>query len=471
MPSQEDVEDQQELLAINRRNLHLYLKQRDQQGGLHTTAVVVNSIIEARTNIKRIKSTLRAWSIRVDDLPDDDEVVSAPYMPAVSATAHTVNTTPQTPKRFNIKEAIVVAATIIACVAAVIVVPEVRSILGLDKPNTPTAGAITDTSSSSGAPSQPATNISLPTSQSLAVVPTNAALAPTILPTAPTVVPTSPSAVDATAIPPQATANSEIGNSTSESKIAVDQSVVIKPNDFLVKIISVETLSTGTMRWNFEFQNNAQEIRRVIINPQISYISDDLGKRYSMTSPLFDEKYEPGIRVERNIEFEAPQQGANILTLHVLVNYFSVVFPNPTFRLSISTDPAASTAPTSVPDNVRFIEVNQPIKSSIDNFNTVLRSAEVLPTGTIRWNFDFWNKTAETRRIIINPKISYIVDDQGKRYAMVSDKLDIRFEAGIRGEYSIEFESPAPDAKTLILHMMVDYFSVVYPQPTFRLQL
>src|SRR5262245_31938092 len=78
MPSQDDINHQQELLAIHRRNLAHYLGQQAQLGKAVTPLGILNGILEERANIKRIKGILRGWGVAVDDHPDDELTVAAP---------------------------------------------------------------------------------------------------------------------------------------------------------------------------------------------------------------------------------------------------------------------------------------------------------------------------------------------------------------------------------------------------------
>ncbi len=69
--SEEEINDQQELLAINRRNLMLYLKQKATLGDTYVLPSVMNGIYEARAKIQRIKQILRGMDVVIEDLPDD----------------------------------------------------------------------------------------------------------------------------------------------------------------------------------------------------------------------------------------------------------------------------------------------------------------------------------------------------------------------------------------------------------------
>ena len=71
--TQEQIDDQHDLLASHRRTLAIYLKQQAQLGSAYAPPGVANGIREARQAIKRVKATLRGWGQAVDDHPDDVE--------------------------------------------------------------------------------------------------------------------------------------------------------------------------------------------------------------------------------------------------------------------------------------------------------------------------------------------------------------------------------------------------------------
>ncbi|WP_172450796.1 VWA domain-containing protein [Candidatus Chloroploca asiatica] len=72
MPSQEDIEIQQERLQLYRRTLAHYLRQQAELGSAYIPPGITNGILDARRNIHQIKNTLRSWNIILDDHPDDD---------------------------------------------------------------------------------------------------------------------------------------------------------------------------------------------------------------------------------------------------------------------------------------------------------------------------------------------------------------------------------------------------------------
>jgi hypothetical protein len=81
MPTQEDIAHQQELLAAHRRTLAQYLKQQALISELFTPPAIAHGIDEARANIRRVKSTLHAWDIPIEDLPDDEAQTATPPAP------------------------------------------------------------------------------------------------------------------------------------------------------------------------------------------------------------------------------------------------------------------------------------------------------------------------------------------------------------------------------------------------------
>jgi hypothetical protein len=72
MPDQDQIEQQQKLLAAHRRTLAHYLEQEAVHGKGHVPPAVAAGIAEARSQIKRAKSILREWGVGVEDYPDDE---------------------------------------------------------------------------------------------------------------------------------------------------------------------------------------------------------------------------------------------------------------------------------------------------------------------------------------------------------------------------------------------------------------
>jgi hypothetical protein len=95
MPTINDIQQQQNLLATYRRTLSIQLQQRAALGAAYTPPGIINGIIEARENIRSIKGVLRGWSASVDDDPLDEELpvlsASATLAPPTSQGSPTIN--------------------------------------------------------------------------------------------------------------------------------------------------------------------------------------------------------------------------------------------------------------------------------------------------------------------------------------------------------------------------------------------
>jgi hypothetical protein len=124
MATNEEVQEQQVLLANHRRTLSVYLRNQAQMG-VHVAPHVVHGMLEAREQIARIKATLRQWGVAVDDHPGD--VASA------STIDDTMGVLPVARSQHRINPQIVVA--LIAAAATII-----GALIGLIKINSPANG-------------------------------------------------------------------------------------------------------------------------------------------------------------------------------------------------------------------------------------------------------------------------------------------------------------------------------------------
>jgi hypothetical protein len=78
MLSQEDIDEQLELLRIYRWSLQHYLKQQAMFGPAYVPLHIAFSIDDARDNIGRIKTKLRNWGQTIEDLAGDEAPVAQP---------------------------------------------------------------------------------------------------------------------------------------------------------------------------------------------------------------------------------------------------------------------------------------------------------------------------------------------------------------------------------------------------------
>jgi hypothetical protein len=78
MLSDDEITEQQQLLAAHRRTLAIYLQQQAEIGRAYSPPSLMNGIAEARTNIRRIKQRLRDAGVATADHPDDSEAPDGP---------------------------------------------------------------------------------------------------------------------------------------------------------------------------------------------------------------------------------------------------------------------------------------------------------------------------------------------------------------------------------------------------------
>lgn len=91
MPTFDEIREQHDVLHTHRRTLAHYLKQQAIHGSGFAPPATMHGIHEARAAIARIKDTLRAWNIAVDDHPDDEAPSSATGSPVSIHTGDVVS--------------------------------------------------------------------------------------------------------------------------------------------------------------------------------------------------------------------------------------------------------------------------------------------------------------------------------------------------------------------------------------------
>jgi hypothetical protein len=82
MPTPEEIQKQQELLAVHRSTLAHYLEQEAALSAANTRPEISLGIRETRAEIARIKAILRGWGVVVEDHPDDGDEPAPPPEPA-----------------------------------------------------------------------------------------------------------------------------------------------------------------------------------------------------------------------------------------------------------------------------------------------------------------------------------------------------------------------------------------------------
>ena len=80
MPTQEDINQQLQLLQTHRYTLFILLRQLAMHGSAYAPPGVMYGIHEARTNIQHLKKILREWGVSLPDNPSDEELPVEPLI-------------------------------------------------------------------------------------------------------------------------------------------------------------------------------------------------------------------------------------------------------------------------------------------------------------------------------------------------------------------------------------------------------
>lgn len=81
MLSPEEIDEQQQLLAANRRTLAVYLEQQALLGRAYSPPALINGIADTRRTIKHIKAILSATGATIPEDPDDESPIELPLAP------------------------------------------------------------------------------------------------------------------------------------------------------------------------------------------------------------------------------------------------------------------------------------------------------------------------------------------------------------------------------------------------------
>ena len=77
LPDYEEITSQLKLIETNRRALALLVQQQARFGSIFVPIYILLDIEQRRTNIRGVKATLRGWDVTVEELPEDEEVLSS----------------------------------------------------------------------------------------------------------------------------------------------------------------------------------------------------------------------------------------------------------------------------------------------------------------------------------------------------------------------------------------------------------
>lgn len=119
--TQEDINAQKQLLESHRRTLQVFVQQQAQLGSSFAPPAVTHGIRDARDHIRRIKRTLRAWGVAVEDHPDDGPASETATFSSRSDTEEVSTPMAPVPQRsLSSKVKAFIGAIIVTVIAGVI---------------------------------------------------------------------------------------------------------------------------------------------------------------------------------------------------------------------------------------------------------------------------------------------------------------------------------------------------------------
>jgi hypothetical protein len=211
------------------------------------------------------------------------------------------------------------------------------------------------------------------------------------------------------------------------------------------------------MRWHFDFFNKTGAERALWIDYAGTYLADEAGNLYRVLrdsntlNPTTFEVFAPnGLRQKLWIEFPAPVNCANVFAVHIENILLSVRFPEFQIELPFENPGVPTATPTSVPSSERLYELNQVVNGTEQGFGVTLAKIVILQNGRMRWYFEFYNRTGDSRALWLSYPDSYLADMNGNRYAILADSsntnpqgsFEIFIANGSRLDHWLEFPAP-----------------------------
>jgi hypothetical protein len=118
---------------------------------------------------------------------------------------------------------------------------------------------------------------------------------------------------------------------------------------------------------------------------------------------------------------------------------------------------ATATAPPPAPSTARLtFPFDKTIESDIPGFTLTLSLVEFQEEGRMRWHVDFWNQTNQAYNLVIRRDLTYVVDENGQRYAVLADNTGEPVnsyhqeivQSGVKVARWFEFDLPRNGAQT-----------------------
>lgn len=160
------------------------------------------------------------------------------------------------------------------------------------------------------------------------------------------------------------------------------------------------------------------------------------------------------------ISNETPSQGTQTVSQNTLIGQTEppastfTVEPTIAFQSNIPTE----IPPTSALSECRTIEINVSVNSDNYDGNVIITLENIeICASRMKWHISFWNKTSSDAGLAFAEDRSYVVDEFGVQYKILSSSpsnfIDSGVKAGIRLSGWLEFYVPENNAKEFSLYL------------------
>lgn len=235
-------------------------------------------------------------------------------------------------------------------------------------------------------------------------------------------------------------------------------------------VTEVEILEHGRMRVHFEFRNASDQPQKVGFDYRESYLADEFGNAYEVLKVNGDEtptyavveQIEGGGARRQSLEVDAPRDGAR--KLQVKLASPEKVSSFPLFEVDLPPYPeelSIKTMPKAPPPGAEPIDVGKSLETPIEGLQATLSRIELLESQMMRWNLELLNRSTEDQQVDVDYERSYIVDELGQRYPVVSyDTMNQPYQGwkvrrALRRDHWVEFQGPRGGAKKFTIMVFV----------------
>lgn len=281
------------------------------------------------------------------------------------------------------------------------------------------------------------------------------------------------SLTDTQEIPVLSSPSDSVNPNLTTSILNINQTQYSRGDSKIEMIInSIELLPDNTMKLNLSFWNKSSESVKIGLDYSRVYLADEFGNKYGVLADSVSSNpagsyivsLDVGVKLDHSVIFPAPINGAKKFTVGMLTPRNCCYAEWNLFSLSLNYQSNSVITETESPSvaGSQFVEINQTQYGDNTKVEMTVRSVEILPDNTMRWDFSFWNKSNDDVNIGFDYSRVYLADEFGNRYEVLGDSfssntasgLVIPVEIGVRIDHSIIFPAPKNGAKKFTVGML-----------------